>query len=296
MFQQGSLWEIVLARSEQAHMGGALRPIPTEYQFFEQDGVDFLVRIIANLARKDASRQATDKDPNDDPYLPYEEALFIADISDTHLCLLNKFNVVDHHLLIVTRNFEHQEMLLTPSDFHALAACLVEFESIGFYNGGETAGASQTHKHLQMVPLPLAPGAVGVPIEALLLDKTAPGHTRSIPALPFAHAFAPIELDRRPSPADIAETLHACYRDMVTSLALEQGTAGQQAAPYNLLVTRRWMLLVPRSEERFAGVSVNALGFAGALLVRDEGQLQAVKEQGAMQVLKSVAVARGSTL
>ena len=34
-------------------------------------------------------------------------------------------------------------------------AILAEFDGLGFYNGGETAGASQPHKHLQIVPLPL---------------------------------------------------------------------------------------------------------------------------------------------
>ena len=48
--------------------------------------------------------------------------MFVADVSDTHLCLLNKFNVIEHHLLIVTRKFEHQETLLTVRDFQAVLA------------------------------------------------------------------------------------------------------------------------------------------------------------------------------
>ncbi|NIO40609.1 MAG: phosphorylase, partial [Burkholderiales bacterium] len=37
------------------------------------------------------------------PFLPYGKDLFVSDISETHLALLNKFNVIDYHLLIVTR-------------------------------------------------------------------------------------------------------------------------------------------------------------------------------------------------
>ncbi len=44
------------------------------------------------------------------------------------------------------------------------------------------------------------------------------------------------------------------------------------SAPWNLLVTRRWMLVVPRLCERFEGVAINALGFAGSLFVRDDVQ------------------------
>jgi hypothetical protein len=39
---------------------------------------------------------------------------------------------------------------------------------------------------------------------------------------------------------------------------------------YNLLIARRWMLLVPRRRERFETPSVNAVGFAGSLFTRTD--------------------------
>ena len=62
-----------------------------------------------------------------------------------------------------------------------------------------------------------------------------------------------------------------------------------QSRPYNLLVTRRWMMAVPRARERWDGVSVNALGFAGSLLVRDAGELARLRAAGPMRVLAAVA-------
>ena len=59
--------------------------------------------------------------------------------------------------------------------------------------------------------------------------------------------------------------------------------------PYNLLVTRQWMLLVPRQRECFADISLNALAFAGALLVRDRTQLEVVKHHGPIAALQHVA-------
>ena len=59
--------------------------------------------------------------------------------------------------------------------------------------------------------------------------------------------------------------------------------------PYNLLVTRDWMLLVPRSKEHFDTISVNALGFAGSLLVRNETELETVRERGPFEVLRHVS-------
>jgi len=52
--------------------------------------------------------------------------------------------------------------------------------------------------------------------------------------------------------------MHATYRELL---------ARCPQAPYNLLATRRWMLVVPRRQERYEKISVNALGFAGSLFV-----------------------------
>lgn len=67
----------------------------------------------------------------------------------------------------------------------------------------------------------------------------------------------------------------------------------KQAGPYNLLFTRDWMLLVRRSTEFFGTMSVNAPGFAGGLLARDEQEMKLIKGSGPMEVLKQT-VAAGS--
>jgi ATP adenylyltransferase len=51
-------------------------------------------------------------------------------------------------------------------------------------------------------------------------------------------------------------------------------------------------MLVPRSQEFFEGISINALGFAGALLVKDAAQLAMLRKQGPMTVLQRVALPR----
>lgn len=56
-----------------------------------------------------------------------------------------------------------------------------------------------------------------------------------------------------------------------------------------LLVTRAWMLLVPRSRERFESVSINALGYAGSLFVKNDAELARIRDKGPMGVLSAVA-------
>lgn len=301
--EPGTLWEKVLAVTQQALEKGALQPISTQCETVEQNGLQFLVRVLPNLARKEKVNHSSKADSKDfDPFLPYEQALFVADISDTHVCLLNKFNVIDHHLLIVTRAFEAQETWLTQQDFEALGACMAEFEGLAFYNGGQTAGASQSHKHLQLVPLPLASAGPPVPIEPAITSgrsKTIAGvefenGIGAIEQFPFLHAVA--ELDPLESPLVAAEAMLERYHSLLRAVGLQAKSGEtQQTGAYNLLATRRWLLIVPRSQEHFASISVNALGFAGALLVRNQQQMQVLKDQGPLAVLKSVAISESPT-
>jgi len=298
IYRKGTLWSRVVNVSDRALKSGALQPILTKATFASDEGIDFMVRVVSNLARKrkDKEKHQAKKSPADkgaNPFLPYETQMFVADISDTHLCLLNKFNVIEHHLLIVTRVFEDQRSLLNVQDFLAIWKCMAEFDALAFYNGGEEAGASQPHKHLQMIPLPMADRGPRVPIESLLHTAVFNGELGKLSGLPFRHSF----MSRQPvlvqHPEQAARITHRHYRNMLQAVGLnglhEPDTA-LQSAPYNLLFTREWMLLVPRSQEFFESISINALGYAGALLVQNERQLKALKQTGPMTILKHTAL------
>ena len=280
--------------SERALANGALHSIPTEYEFVEDGGMRFFVRILTNLALKDEERKKQKEQGKSavrpDPFLPYEQDLFVAHVSETHVAILNKYNVVEHHLLIVTREFESQEMLLTLRDFEALWLCLWEYNGLCFYNGGEAAGASQAHKHLQMVPLPLAPEGPPVPIEPLLGAAESVAGLGTVPGFHFLHVFVRLDSDILSSPQHTPQRTFAIYRQMLREAGmLTSADAVIQTGPYCLLVTREWMLLVPRSREFFEGISLNSLAFAGALLVRREEQLEILRRRGPMAALRSVA-------
>jgi sulfate adenylyltransferase (ADP) / ATP adenylyltransferase len=284
----GTLWPAIVQCTQTARASGVLRPIETASETVADAGLNFIVRKRSALVRKDEARS---RPARFDPFLPYEEELFVADVSDSHLALLNKFNVIEHHLLIVTRSYEDQESLLGEEDFAALAACMREFDSLAFYNGGQAAGASQPHKHLQLVPLPLENASRTVPLEAVFEPvREAKGLCR-LPALPFRHAFSWMGPAWFDDPWLAADELRKLYLGMLGFVALgavpgERGA--RQPGPYNLLLTRDWMLLVPRSRECFGTISVNALGFAGSMFVRNDEQLQAVRQAGPMRLLTEV--------
>lgn len=277
-----------------ARTSGALQPIATDLQVLTRDGVPFQVRVLGRAALKERARPpatATATAPTTEPARrsPFEDPepdLVVGPLAPAHLCLLNKFPVVEQHLLVVTRAFEEQESALTEADFTALAACLGGLDGLAFYNAGRGAGASQRHKHLQLIPA-LGPPGRRAPLEVLLPTALSPGAVVEVPALPFRHALTGLSLAGEP-PERAGAQLASAYRVLRSKL----GFPGAEAPPYNLLATRDWMLLVPRSRAESGGVEVNAMGFAGSLLVRDAAGLAHVERLGPLAVLAEVGVPR----
>lgn len=276
------LLDKIQAVTQQALGSGALLPIETESGTVSDAGVHFLLRRLSSLKHKEAAakrlKQAGETRTN--PFLPYDPALYVADAGPDHVCLLNKFNVIDNHILIVTRTFESQQALLNLSDFNALAGVLQSVDGLAFYNGGTLAGASQPHKHLQLIPL-CSEAASLFPFTALY-DAACSDTPGAVPALRFRHLGLALDTTPSEAPDQIASRLLSAYQQLRTALNLDDD------APYNLLVTRRWMVMVPRTQEHCAGVSFNALAFAGTLLVRNQDDAERLKTYGLMNALTAV--------
>ena len=287
-FESGSLWPAIVNRTRRSLDIGALRPIETEQETIVDGGISFDVRVISCLARKAHEANPGVRAPDFNPFLPYDEDLFVANISESHVGILNKFPVVDNHLLIVTRAFEEQTSLLTEQDFQAMWACMREFDGLTFYNSGEIAGASQRHKHIQIVPLPLTSDGQATPVEGAIAAPDLSSGVGQCPTLPFANAIVRLDdLDALPV-TNAASALQDHYCSMLRSMSLMDEP--DNTKNYNLLATRSWMMLVPRSREHFEGISINALGFAGELLVMDRNQLSTLRERGPMAALRAVGV------
>jgi sulfate adenylyltransferase (ADP) / ATP adenylyltransferase len=83
--------------------------------------------------------------------------------------------------------------------------------------------------------------------------------------------------------------LRSLYQRLMGHLGLTSSElATEPLGAYNLLVTRQWMCVIPRSQDSFADIPVNALGFSGALLVRNSEQLEQLRQIGPIKVLTEV--------
>ena len=288
----GELWQAVVAQTREALACKALHPIKTTQSIVVESDVPFSIRCVSSLLRKDSDTRAKQSTSQSDanPFLPPEKPLTVADISDTHVSVLNKYYVFEHHLLIITRQYEHQQTPLTEPDFNALWKCLTDYPSLAFYNGGEIAGASQSHKHLQLVPLPLTK-VEPIPIERALGHLVPIQRFYRLPIFEFIHRLYWFEEFKNIRSA--ANETYKVYRNMLEELRLRVETVENEQRiiqPYNLLVSREWMMMVPRSIEKFHDVSINALGYAGSLFVRKEQQIEAIKKYGPLRALQSVSL------
>ncbi len=282
------VWTQVDVVSRAALGSGALDPITTTGVRVGDGGIDFVVREVSSLFRKfDAQANTL---PARNPFLPYEEALYLGDPTPSHVALLNKFPVMARHLLVVSRAFVHQETLLLPEDFIALTRCMGSSECLAFYNAGREAGASQRHRHLQLVPLPLEGADPLTPIDpTLALVKGRVG--ADIANVGYRHALGWFHDDPGMSCETRGLEMHAMYRQLLEVLGIagmRSPEGDRQSHPYNLLATRSWMLLIPRPREHFETISVNALGFAGSLFVRNETEGALVRRVGPRAVLAAV--------
>jgi ATP adenylyltransferase len=260
-------------------------------------GIPFSVRVVSSLRHKEAARRRPARQ-GDDPFLPPDPELLVAGVSERYLAVLNRFPVLRHHLLLVTREDEDQALPLGAGDFDAAARCLDEIDGLAFYNSGPQAGASQPHRHLQLVPFPVGEpvgeARLSTPIEPALREVLQDPGRATLPAYDFPHALTPLPEtawraeDREDRLRRVTDAMRLAYRALAARTALGLTPSGADR-PYNLLITRRWMLLVPRSRGAFEGIDVNALGFAGALLVKNREQLEIVRRHGPLAVLRNVA-------
>jgi len=271
---------------------GALQPIKTESTVLTDGDYSFSVRWVSSLALKDRARVATvsERRPDFNPFLPPEPALTVARLGHTHTVVLNKFPVIDHHLLIVTRAFEPQTAPLTPSDFHALATVLGLQGGLGFYNGGSIAGASQPHKHLQWIPDAALRADDGLSLFNQGLQTNLVSMAQINPTLPWRHAFVSLAGTDWCEPKSAARTLEIAFSNACKSLGLPADT--NPMPPYNLLANCEWLLVVPRQHEKWQDISVNALGYAGSLFVRSPEQIERLRTEGPLAVLRAVGCPR----
>lgn len=269
------LWERARGVSRSALAGGALVPLSTEVL----EGGDAIAPFVLRRLLSAPPRHLRSGGPRANPFLPWDLPLEVDRLDSGHVVLLNKYPVQDCHLLVISDGWQPQSGWLAAADWQAVSRVAADTGGLWFFNSSAVAGASQPHRHLQL--LPRRRGETSCPLAAHYQAQLAGER----PAPPWRHA-----LSRRRDP-QTGSDLEPLYREHAHRLGLgEPERDGAPRAAYNLLFDDDWFLTVVREREHGAGFSVNGLGFAGYLLCTGSSDLDWMRRHGPWRLLESVAL------
>ena len=274
---KGRLLDAALLRSEEAERCGALVPLETE--IVPVPGCEpFVLRRLLSETPKHLHSAG----PKPNPFLPWDPALEVERLSDEHVLILNKFPVQRGHVLLIPQRWQPQSGWLSSLDWQTLADVEADTPGLWFFNSCAAAGASQPHRHLQL--LPRVDGEPSCPLAAACSAQLQ----GSEPSWPWHYRLSHRQ---HCGTAQAAAELQELYERHQWELGL--GSPQQQPQPlrpYNLVIEPTWFMTVVRSQEHWAGMSINALGFAGCLLITPESDTAWLQRHGPQALLAAVAI------
>eukprot|EP01133_Synstelium_polycarpum_P017682 gene17682-21081_t len=230
-----------------------------------------------------------------DPFSPCDKDLFVCDLFGTHNLVLNKFNVSTYHSIIATTDFQDQTERLNQKDFRAIWECVKSCNMLCFFNCGPNSGASQPHKHVQLLRTPYFDNGPACPMDSLMqryLGK--PDQIVDLASLGFENAAISLDKSKIGTLDELALSVYFenNYLQLLQHLGIYERLNSTPPPSYNFIMTQDWMFVIPRRCYQSRGISINSVGFTGAILVKKEEELDTLKQHGIMNILRDVSFER----
>ncbi|PTB75670.1 putative bis-tetraphosphatase [Trichoderma longibrachiatum ATCC 18648] len=325
-----NLHEAVKATFSKALAANELHYFPTQVTILHINSIPFQLRFSPALANKPKGPPSDPRKPFD-PFANPPAALFITDLGPQHYLVLNKFAVVPEHFILATKEFKLQTHLLEESDLQATLACIDAYEQakkaaddrgdasssaqedglFAFFNGGDHSGASQPHRHIQLLPIArMKDGLEGDSSWDVLVRRASA--LEKTPFITFSEAIT-----TETSPANLHAAYIRLYRQACRAVAQYTNAAstpltddeipsvGEAKISYNMAMTKDRLVLCPRlndgceirdheTSSPVGFVALNGTVLAGTALVKSEAEWEALKKCPGqlLDVLKSIGVPR----
>lgn len=218
--------------------------------------------------------------PGSDLYCP-DERLKLAKLNGTHDLALNLFCVDRPQLLLLTLDsYKRQHDPLDRDDFAAALQVLTALPDMYvIFNGGEAAGCTRVHKHMQ--------GLLGPP---RAFESFVGGEERQsqIPFHYLSHHFD------GGFDAFSASDLLATYLKLLDGARQSLGLPRRnEPCPHNVVLWRGCMLVIPRRSAVVAShASANAAGMLGSVWISDRGPADEWLKLGCRNILEQLGVPR----
>ena len=277
MQKEEKYWKKALVKSKYASESGSLIPLETKViKSYGKDKCNFEVRYMLSKSPLHLVKEI----PKENPFQPWNKDLEISPIATHHTLILNKYPVQLGHMLLITNNWAPQKGWLTKEDWRALEIVDKDTCGLWFFNSGPQAGASQPHRHIQLLRR-------NIDESYCPRDKWFEGILNNKLDLPFELNKSLVVTERKDE--DDAKVLYEKYLSACNSLEIGSPKNNvEPLLPYNLLISKTWIAAVKRSKEGINGFSINALGFAGYLLATNESQISWLDKYGPENLLRLV--------
>lgn len=266
------------------------------------------IKLLKNLNKKINS-----KPKNNNPFLPpFENGIYITDLKKTHRLIFNKYMITKEHILIVSRIYEPQFFEITKEDLEKGYLLLKTLNGFCFFNSDKRAGASQRHKHLQVVPSKNFETFYLQEIKEIVLksykynkkkNKTENDTEKIIidgledlefPIFEgFRYSFVKFKAFN-PYKESIED--YSIYLKIIFDFCMKSLGNESNEFSFNLIFGDNWMLVVLRKRERIFGkISMNALGVLGNILVKNNELFDLVSVKNPSVIIEEILVKNDDT-
>jgi sulfate adenylyltransferase (ADP) / ATP adenylyltransferase len=219
--------------------------------------------------------------PKPDPFTNPSPDLLVKSLppdasQPSHILVLNKYPVIAEHFILSTFENKPQSFKLDPDDLYEAFRCINQWkidtgtELYAFYNSGEHSGASQPHRHLQLLP-----------VEQMRDGIAADDNEWSVLANNSAvHASLPFKIEGTDAPGWPCDAAELSNRFLLLQMRCGAATGGANTFSYNFAMTSTKMVMclrgrgdVPLCDENgkdLGMLSINGTILAGTLMTKSQ--------------------------
>ena len=216
--------------------------------------------------------------PKQNPFCPWDKILEIDKVGNNHQLILNKYPVQKGHILLITNTWRPQNGWLDINDWIAIQKVNKDTSGLWFFNSSPIAGASQPHRHFQL--LRRSKDEISCPREKWFLETKLDKNSKNkLRKNIIVSKFNFLETSR---------SIFELYLELAKKLGLGDPTHDVKPRhPYNVLITNKWIAIIKRSYDHIHGFSINGLGFAGYILVTEKSNIDYLKKFGPEKLLEN---------
>ncbi len=272
-------WQKALEISNTAKKSNKLVPIDTKIKYHKEvNNINFEIRTITNSRLKFPLKRSYG--PVRNPFSPWEKELEISKINNSHILLLNKFPVQIGHMLLITKSMNPQDEWLTINDWDSMKTVDNDTSGLWFFNSCARAGASQTHRHMQLLRRDKVSSVC--PLQSWYSSSSNDN-------IPNKYLRSNIASEKRKPLYEDALALYKSYINLCDKLDIGDPVIDKKPKyPYNMLISPDWISIVKRTKEYARGYSLNALAFGGYILSTKQSDSEWLKVNGPIKLLEEV--------